>query len=228
MIEMTIESVRINLATQQRVVILNAKETRRNGKHPANAASAASATHLGRMKGSKRHLFIWIAHAEAYSIAVHLQGTVSPRPLSHDLMKSLLESTGANIVRVEITDITDEIFYAHIVLDVAGKEVNVDARPSDAFALAIRADAPIYVAESVLEKAGVVVDEKDKDHKADQAHAPDSQDTQQAEKEMDAMTAQPSPLTQLAREHEALKEQLAQVRDELRQAQERIKEIEGK
>src|SRR5438105_13809152 len=111
MVEMTVESVRINLATQQRVVILKATK-------------------------QERYLFIWIAHAEAYAIAVELQGTSSPRPLTQDLMKNMLESLQATIVRVEVSDIIDDIFYASIVLDVAGQQIAIDARPSDAFALA--------------------------------------------------------------------------------------------
>src|SRR2546421_4487848 len=106
MVEMTVESVRINLATQQRVVILKATT-------------------------QERYLFIWVAHAEAYAIAVELQGTPSPRPLTHDLIKNMLESLQARVVRVEVSDIVDDIFYAAIVLDIAGRELAIDARPSD-------------------------------------------------------------------------------------------------
>jgi bifunctional DNase/RNase len=137
MIEMSVDSVRINLATQQRVVILKALD-------------------------QDRHLFIWIAHPEAYAIAVQLQGTVSSRPLTHDLMKNLLERVGAKVIRVEISDVVDEIFYSAIILDVAGEAMEVDARPSDAIALAIRANAPVFVAEQVLEKSGVHIDQEEK------------------------------------------------------------------
>src|SRR6266702_445864 len=113
MVEMTVESVRINLATQQRVVILKATK-------------------------QERYLFIWIAHAEAYAIAVELQGTTSPRPLTHDLLKNV------------ISDLIEDIFYARIVFDVVGRHVEVDARPSDAIALAVRAKTSILVEESVL------------------------------------------------------------------------------
>ena len=136
MIEMTVESVRINLATQQRVVIL--KATKR-----------------------ERYLFIWIAHAEAYAIAVELQGTTSPRPLTHDLLKNVIGELGAKIVSIVISDLMDEIFYARIVLDVAGRHVEVDSRPSDAIALAVRSKTPIYVEESVLERAGVALEQND-------------------------------------------------------------------
>ena len=133
MVEMTVESVRINLATQQRVVILKATK-------------------------QERYLFIWIAHAEAYAIAVELQGTNPPRPLTHDLLKNVLSELGARIVSIVISDLIEDIFYARIVLDVAGRHVEIDARPSDAIALSVRAKTPIYVDESVLERAGMTLD----------------------------------------------------------------------
>ncbi len=133
MVEMTVESVRINLATQQRVVIL--KATRQ-----------------------ERYLFIWIAHAEAYAIAVELQGTTSPRPLTHDLLKNVIGELGAKIVSIVISDLIEDIFYARIVLDVAGRHVEIDSRPSDAIALAVRAKTSIFVDESVLDRAGVALE----------------------------------------------------------------------
>ncbi len=136
MIEMTVESVRINLQTSQRVVILKAAQ-------------------------NERYLFIWIAHAEAYAIAIELQGTSSPRPLTHDLLKNVIEDLGAKIESIVISDLIDDIFYARIVLDVAGRHVEVDSRPSDAIALAVRARTPIYVEESVLERAGVALEASD-------------------------------------------------------------------
>lgn len=133
---MTVESVRINLATQQRVVILKATK-------------------------QERYLFIWIAYAEAYAIAVELQGTTSPRPLTHDLLKNVIEELNAKIVSIVISDLIDEIYYARIVLDVDGRHVEIDSRPSDAIALAVRAKTPIYVEESVLERAGVVPEQNE-------------------------------------------------------------------
>jgi bifunctional DNase/RNase len=133
MVEMTVESVRINLATQQRVVILKATK-------------------------QERYLFIWIAHPEAYAIAVELQGTTSPRPLTHDLLRNVIVDLGANIESIVISDLIDDIFYARIVMDIAGRHVEVDARPSDAIALAVRAKSSIYVEDSVLERAGVVLE----------------------------------------------------------------------
>ena len=133
---MTVESVRINLATQQRVVILKATK-------------------------QERYLFIWIAQAEAYAIAVELQGTTSPRPLTHDLLKNVISELGAKIVSIVISDLIDEIYYARIVLDIAGRYVEVDSRPSDAIALAVRAKIPIYVEDSVLENAGVALEQNE-------------------------------------------------------------------
>ena len=133
MVEMTVESVRIKLATQQRVVILKATK-------------------------QERYLFIWIAHAEAYAIAVELQGTNPPRPLTHDLLKNVISELGAKIVSIVISDLIEDIFYARIVLDVAGRHVEIDSRPSDAIALSVRTKTPIYVDESVLERAGMTLD----------------------------------------------------------------------
>ncbi len=136
MVEMSVESVRINLATNQRVVIL--KDTQ-----------------------SERYLFIWIANPEAYSIAMELQGTTSPRPLTHDLLKSVILELGGKLTNVIINDLVDDIFYARLVFDVEGRHAEVDSRPSDAIALAVRLKAPILVAESVLEQAGVTLDSSD-------------------------------------------------------------------
>jgi hypothetical protein len=136
MIEMTVESVRINLATQQRVVILKSTQ-------------------------QERYLLIWIAHPEAFAIAVELQGTTSTRPLTHDLLKNVITDLGAKITSIVISDLIDEIYYARIVLDVNGKHVEVDSRPSDAIALAVRTKTSIYVEESVLDRAGVVLEQNE-------------------------------------------------------------------
>src|SRR5579872_2272615 len=132
MVEMSVESVRINLATNQRVVILKDAQ-------------------------GERYLFIWIATAEAYSIAMELQGTTSLRPLTHDLLKSVITELGGKIVSVIVNDLADDIFYARIILDADGRHVEVDSRPSDAIALAVRAKVPIYVTERVLDAAGVTL-----------------------------------------------------------------------
>ncbi len=133
MVEMTVDSVRINLATQQRVVILKATK-------------------------QERYLFIWIAQSEAFAIAVELQGTTSPRPLTHDLLKNVIAELGAKIVNIVISDLIDDVYYARLVLDVAGRHVEIDSRPSDAIALAVRTHTSIYVEDSVLERAGVALE----------------------------------------------------------------------
>jgi len=142
MVEMTVDSVRINLATQQRVVILKATK-------------------------QERYLFIWIAQPEAYAIAVELQGTTSPRPLTHDLLKNAIAELGAEIVSIVISDLIDDIYYARLVLDVAGRHVEIDSRPSDAIALAVRAKTQIYVEESVLERAGVTLEQSEESQKSE-------------------------------------------------------------
>jgi len=132
MVEMSVESVRINLATNQRVVILKDQQ-------------------------GDRYLFIWIATAEAYAIAMELQGSTSLRPLTHDLLKSVVQELGGKMVSVIISELADDIFYARLVLDANGRHVEVDSRPSDAIALALRTKVPIYVSEQVLDKAGVTL-----------------------------------------------------------------------
>lgn len=138
MVEMSVESVRINLANNQRVVIL------KDGQ-------------------GDRYLFIWIATAEAYSIAMELQGTSSQRPLTHDLLKSVIAELGAKVTSVIINELADDIFYARLVLDANGRHVEIDSRSSDAIALAVRTKSPIYVAESVLDRAGVTLENAERD-----------------------------------------------------------------
>jgi bifunctional DNase/RNase/tRNA A-37 threonylcarbamoyl transferase component Bud32 len=143
MLEMTVESVRINLQTSQRVAILKATK-------------------------QERYVFIWIAHAEAYAIAIELQGTKSPRPLTHDLFINLMSACEMNVVSCVISDLVDDIFYSYIELEMAGRQVRVDARPSDAIAIAVRAKIPIYVEDSVLERAGVALDPGDSGNESSQ------------------------------------------------------------
>jgi bifunctional DNase/RNase len=133
MIEMVIDSIRVSLMNYQRVVIL-------------------------KEKAAERYLPIWIGPAEADAIAVKLQGVTVPRPLTHDLLYSIIDALGATINFILLSDLKNDTFYAKIVFNVNGKEVEVDSRPSDALALAVRAGVPIYVEESVLDKAGIIMD----------------------------------------------------------------------
>lgn len=133
MVEVTIESIRVSLMNYQRVVIL-------------------------KEKGTERYLPIWIGPAEADAIAVRLQEVNVARPLTHDLLKSVITTLGGTVRRIVVSDLTNDTFYARIFLDVDGRSLEIDSRPSDAIALAVRAQVPIYVEEVVLDKAGVYLD----------------------------------------------------------------------
>lgn len=135
MIETVVESIRVSLVSNHRVVILKEIE-------------------------GPRHLPIWIGQFEAEAIAVELQGMGSPRPLTHDLLKAVIQEMGGRINRILVTDLNRDVFYARIVLEVDGRTLEVDSRPSDAIALAVRAKAPILVDEEVMAKAGVVFGEE--------------------------------------------------------------------
>ncbi len=145
--EMTIESVRLSLTNYQRVVIL-------------------------REKGSDRYLPIWIGPAEADAIAVRLQDVAVARPLTHDLLRNVLETLGAKVLYIVVNDLANDTFYARIVLEFNGQTLEIDSRPSDAIALAVRAEVPIYAEESVLDQAGVVLEEEERG--SEEAAAPSS------------------------------------------------------
>jgi len=134
-IEMTVDSIRMSLMNYQRVVIL-------------------------REKDAERYLPIWIGPAEADSIAVKLQDVTVPRPLTHDLLRSVIDTLGATVTSIIVSDLRNDTFYAKIVLSVNSEALEVDSRPSDAIALAVRVNAPIYAEESVLDKAGIVLDKE--------------------------------------------------------------------
>jgi bifunctional DNase/RNase len=104
-------------------------------------------------KRDKRSLFLAIGHFEAERIIIPLQGVTPPRPLTHDLMLTLLGELKASLSRVVITDLKNDIYYALLYLDVGGSVLKIDARPSDAIALALRAKVPILVEDRVFEKA---------------------------------------------------------------------------
>lgn len=133
MVEAKIHSIRMSLVTQHRVVIL--KEV-----------------------GAERYLPIWIGAYEADAIAVELQDVSVSRPLTHDLLRSIIGELGATVQSILVNDLHDDTFYARIVMDVDGRYVEVDSRPSDALALAVRVKAGIFVDNAVMEKAGVLLD----------------------------------------------------------------------
>lgn len=133
MIEMSIDSIRMSMMNYQRVVILKEKD-------------------------AERYLPIWIGPAEADSIAVKLQDVTVPRPLTHDLLGSVIDALGAAVTSIIVSDLQNDTFYAKIILRVDGESMEIDSRPSDAIALAVRAEVPIYADESVLDKAGILLD----------------------------------------------------------------------
>ncbi|MBT7290435.1 MAG: bifunctional nuclease family protein [Chloroflexi bacterium] len=111
-------------------------------------------------KHDERYLPIWIGPAEADAIAMKLHDVNVPRPLTHDLLNSVIGSLGASVNCVVVTALLSDTFYAKLVLDVDGRQMEIDSRPSDAIALAVRVKSPIFVDEEVMSKAGVTVDKE--------------------------------------------------------------------
>ena len=102
-----------------------------------------------------KFLPIWIGHPEAAAILMKLQSQAPPRPMTHDLLSDVLDQLGAQIVRITVTELRENTFYAQITLQQDGSEIEVDSRPSDAIALAIRAEAPIFAADRVIEESAI-------------------------------------------------------------------------
>ncbi|MFM9106001.1 MAG: bifunctional nuclease family protein [Chloroflexota bacterium] len=138
MIETVVESIRVSLVTQHRVVIL--KEV-----------------------AGERHLPIWIGAYEAEAIAMELQGVSAARPLPYDIMKAIITEMGGSVERIVVTDLSQDVFYARVVVSTASGNIEIDSRPSDAIALAVRVSVPILVDESVMDKAGVTLGSDDDD-----------------------------------------------------------------
>ena len=164
MVEMTIDSIRVSLMNYQRVVIL-------------------------KEKVADRYLPIWIGPSEADAIAVKLQGASVPRPLTHDLLRSVVDALGASVNSIVVCDLKNDTFFAKIILDVDGKQMEVDSRPSDALALAVRVDVPIFVDDSVLDKAGILLDKDSGKPIGDDEAANLSQGKAVTEEEMRNMSA---------------------------------------
>lgn len=131
MVEVVIDSVRVSLTNQQRIVVLRAVD-------------------------EDRYLPIWIGPYEAESITIALQEVEVARPQTHDLLKNVFNSLNARLLRVEVVSLKDEVFYGNIVADVNGKLLEIDSRPSDALALAVRTHVPILVSREIMESAGIV------------------------------------------------------------------------
>jgi uncharacterized protein len=102
-----------------------------------------------------RFLPIWIGHAEAAAILMKLQGASTPRPMTHDLLTDMLEQLDAEVLRITVTELRDNTFYASITVQQNGSELEIDSRPSDAIAIAVRSEVPIYAAEHVIEESAI-------------------------------------------------------------------------
>ena len=115
---------------------------------------------LKTAEGNK-FLPIWIGHPEAAAILMKLQSATTPRPMTHDLVTDMLEQLGAQVTRITVTELRENTFYAQITVQLDGTEIEVDSRPSDAIALAIRAEAPIFADERVIEESGIEFEAED-------------------------------------------------------------------
>ena len=129
MIEVTIDSIRVSLMSQNRIVVLKEED-------------------------GQRFLPIWIGPFEADAITMQLQGIPVQRPLTHDLLKTVIEQLGGEVLQIMINGLERNTYFARIILDVDGDSVEIDSRPCDAIALAVRVNAPIYVADDVMDQAG--------------------------------------------------------------------------
>ena len=118
---------------------------------------------LLREADGTRYLPIWIGANEATAIATALEGVQPPRPLTHDLMRSVIDASGALATRVVITEMRDSVFFADLALDVSGEVVKVSSRPSDAIALAVRTGTPIFASPDVLDEAAVHFEEEEEE-----------------------------------------------------------------
>lgn len=134
MVEVTIDSIRVSLMSQHRVVIL-------------------------KDLNEDRYLPIWIGPYEAEAITVSLQQMEVSRPLTHDLLRNVLQVLGAEVQQIIINELRDDVFYARIQMQVNGRDMEIDSRPSDALALAVRVKVPVFVEEEVMEQAATQPEE---------------------------------------------------------------------
>ncbi len=130
MIEVTLETLQMSLVSPHRIVVLREVDV-------------------------ERYLPIWIGPCEAEAIANRLNNVEIPRPQTHDLLVNVLDALDADLLYIHINALADNTFFAQLVLDVNAQRIEVDCRPSDAIAVAVRLDVPIYVAEEVMDEAGV-------------------------------------------------------------------------
>src|SRR5437868_10888677 len=137
LIEVAVDSIRIHMPTAQHLVILKEKE-------------------------ADRYLPIWIGSFEAQAIAAKISGNSVGRPLTHDLMAAAFGDLGVSIKRIVVTRLADQVFYARLYVKQDGRDLDFDARPSDAIALAVRAECPIFVATEVMDTAGIIPEAEDR------------------------------------------------------------------
>ena len=116
-----------------------------------------------------KFLPIWIGHPKAAAILMKLQGAAPPRPLTHDLLAATLSMLEAEVARITVTELRDNTFYAVITVVQNGNEIEIDSRPSDAIALAVRAEAPIFAADDVIEESGIEFEGDEPDDESLQA-----------------------------------------------------------
>ncbi len=133
--EVTIEALRVSLMNYNRVVVLKEKD-------------------------ADRYLTIYIGAAEADAIAIRLQNVSVQRPMTHDLLGNVMQQLGASVSKVVVTEVRNDTYFARLYLDVNNEQVEIDSRPSDAIALAVRAEAPIFVEDAVIDQAGVLLDDE--------------------------------------------------------------------
>ncbi len=131
MIKVKVESIQVSLMTEHRVVLL-------------------------REVNGERLLPIWIGPYEAEAIALRLREVELPRPLTHDLLINVISELGGKVSRITVNDLRDNTFYACITVNLNGQKLEIDSRPSDAIALAVRVNASIFVAEDVMAEAGII------------------------------------------------------------------------
>lgn len=131
MVEVVIDSVRVSLTNQQRIVVLREVDT-------------------------ERYLPIWIGPYEAEAITIALQEVEVARPQTHDLLKNTLNLLNARLLRVEVISLREDVFFGNLVVEANGRTIEIDSRPSDALALAVRAHVPILVSSEVMDSAGII------------------------------------------------------------------------
>jgi bifunctional DNase/RNase len=147
LIEVSVDSIRIHMPTAQHLVILKEKE-------------------------ADRYLPIWIGSSEAQAIATKISGNPLGRPLTHDLMATAFGDLGISVKRIVVTRLADQVFYARLYVKQDGRDLDFDARPSDAIALAVRVECPIFVASEVMETAGIIPDPDEESGNKEKIEAP--------------------------------------------------------